>query len=311
MRYCGHPIILIKKVVNVGELVAEIGRVIVGGYYDYQELRKANMNRIRDIIRRRNEGIPADKPEDKKPDSEKSYGSKYNDKNIGKLLRQMVAEGKLTEAEREYIEKAYDAFMKAKQLEAIYKRLMDSYLRKEPIWWEWLRHIKGISTVLGASLIKHFGYCEKFPRISSLWRYCGLHVVDGKAPRRERGKKIDFNPKMRTLAWKIGDSFIKQRTMPYRMIYDQEKARQLRLIENGAPNAPQNRLHADLRARRKMVKIFLAHYWLVGRRLKGLPLTKPYAHDKLGHNHFIEPPLWDKITEVSKHYVNEQSQFRS
>jgi len=99
--------------------------------------------------------------------------------------------------------------------------------------------------------------------------------------------------------WKIGDSFVKQRTQPYRDIYDSEKNRQLHLMENEAENAPKNKLHADLRARRKMVKIFLQHYYLVSRTLKGIEVTKPYPHDRMGHKHFIPPPLCPfKVDEI-------------
>ena len=44
---------------------------------------------------------------------------------------------------------------------------------------------------------------------------------------------------------------------------------------------------------RKMVKIFLQHYWLKCREIKGLPTGKPYAIDKLDHTTFIEP-FYDK-----------------
>jgi len=36
--------------------------------------------------------------------------------------------------------------------------------------------------------------------------------------------------------------------------------------------------HVDYRARRKMVKRFLADFWVVWRRFEGLPVSKPYAH---------------------------------
>jgi len=173
------------------------------------------------------------------------------------------------------------------------------FVNNEPIYTEFLQHVKGISGVLSANLIKYFGYCEKAPHISSLWKYSGLAVVDGEAPKLRHGKKIDFNPKCRTLAWKIGDSFIKQRTPIYRKIYDAEKKRQLYLLEKQPPkkskpesasepsktrkpsfkseppsqsnpsriSVPKNKMHVELRARRKMVKIFLANYWQASKEL--------------------------------------------
>ncbi len=41
--------------------------------------------------------------------------------------------------------------------------------------------------------------------------------------------------------------------------------------------------HIDYRARRKMVKRFLLDFWLVWRRLEGLPTSEPYAIAILKH----------------------------
>lgn len=47
--------------------------------------------------------------------------------------------------------------------------------------------------------------------------------------------------------------------------------------------------HLHNMALEKMVKLFLACLWLVWREAEGLPITKPYAIDRLGHNSFIDP----------------------
>lgn len=51
---------------------------------------------------------------------------------------------------------------------------------------------------------------------------------------------------------------------------------------------PDGRL--DLRARRYAVKLFLAHYHEVGRKLKGLDVPAPYPLAHQGHTHRIDPP---------------------
>ena len=268
------------------EIVFHLGKIAVDGYYDYQEIRISQRNRIRDIIRRKIEGIPLDKPEEKKED--KTFEKKYNDKNIPFLFKQLKNEGKITDWEMEYLERLWQLANETEKIEKKYRMLMEQYISKEPIWYMWLSKIKGISLVLASNLIKNFGYCEKYRYVSSLWRHCGLDPEGARGWR--HGEKIHYNPRLKTLAWKIADSFVKQRTQPYRGIYDNEKQRQISLMENGAENKPQNLKHADLRARRKMVKVFLQHYFVVARFLKNLPLTKPYAFDKLGHSHYIPPP---------------------
>jgi hypothetical protein len=227
-----------------------------------------------------------DKPEEKK--EQKQYTKKYTDDQIKKYLRKLLSEEKITEYEYNYLLHVIKLAVETEKTENQYKQLMMRYIEHEPIWTEWLQHIKGISTILTSNLIKTFGYCENFKYVSSIWRYCGLDPEGAKG--RRHGEKIHYNPKAKTLSWKIADSFIKQRTQPYRQIYDNEKQRQLTLMEQEADNAPKNKLHADLRARRKMVKIFYQHYYVVARTLKGMTVTKPYQHTKLGHTQLIPPP---------------------
>ena len=51
--------------------------------------------------------------------------------------------------------------------------------------------------------------------------------------------------------------------------------------------------HLDAMAVRKMIKLFLACLWLVWREAEGLPGTKPYAIDRLGHSKVISP--WEMV----------------
>lgn len=273
---------------NADEVIRQLGRIAVGGYYDHQQIRTSHMNRIRDVLRKRNEGIPFDQTEEKK--EKKAYDKAYSDKNIEKLLDKMLEEKKLSQEEYDYIKGVFETAKMSKKLETSYTPLMTRYIKTQPIW-EWLNKVKGIGSILASNVLYKFGHCETYRQVSSLWKHCGLHVQeDGTAPKRQRGVKLDFDLKLRTLCWKIADSFVKQRSQPYRRIYDAEKRRQLSLMENDAPNKPVSLLHADLRARRKMVKIFLSHYWSISRRLVGLPITKPYAFEKLGHKSYIPPP---------------------
>lgn len=51
--------------------------------------------------------------------------------------------------------------------------------------------------------------------------------------------------------------------------------------------------HIHNMALKKMIKLFQAGLWLVWREAEGLPVTKPYAIEKLGHNSFIDP--WEMV----------------
>jgi len=49
------------------------------------------------------------------------------------------------------------------------------------------------------------------------------------------------------------------------------------------PKNPPCREHINNRARRKMVKQFIADLWVKWRKLEGLPVSEPYAVAILGH----------------------------
>ena len=288
------------------KVIRQIGRILIEEFEGFQELRKAGMSRIRMLAYRIDKDIDLDIPQGKKEDEEKAMGKEYNDKIILKKIEEL--KDKLNDEELIMLRNILVTTITLKDYENSCKPLMDAYLTKEPIWVEFLEHIKGISTVLGANLLKWLGYCDqrdengedRCPHVSSLWRWCGLDVVNGKAPKRKTGEKIHYNPKLRVLCWKIADSFVKQRTHPYRDIYDKEKEVQNRreydkgyLLNKYGGSYEHDDIHitkghAENRARRKMVKIFLERYWIKARTLKNLPISKPYVISKLGHKHYVE-----------------------
>jgi hypothetical protein len=100
--------------------------------------------------------------------------------------------------------------------------------------------------------------------------------------RRRAGELSDFNPRLKTHAWKIGESFVKNKGA-YRAMYDRFKA------EEKAKNPDLTDGHIHARAKRKTVKLFLSHYWLIARKQAGLDTRSPYAIDHLEHQHFIGP----------------------
>ncbi len=296
------------------KIKAELGRMIAGSFYDHQEVRITEFNRIRDIIRRRMEGIPLVGSVEEKKEDEEKFKEKFIDKLIPEYLKKLSEEGKISDEEKFYIERILEVQKNAEKYEVEYKKLMMEFVESEIIYKEFLEKIKGISGILSANLIKEFGYCENAKYISSLWKYCGMHVnEEGQAPVRKKGEKLEFNAKLRTMVWKISDSFVKQRTPFYRDIYDKEKKKQVGLMENALesftkeeqkkvkkitkkqekrdlfdkynPRAPVSLMNADLRARRKTVKIFLAHYWQACKELTKQEIISPYAEDKLNHKH--------------------------
>ena len=98
-----------------------------------------------------------------------------------------------------------------------------------------------------------------------------------------RGDEIpDWNKNARVLAFKIADSFIKHECFGQRL-YKQFYAEEL---NKGKPKGK-----AYMTARRKVVKIFLANYWINARKAVGLPTRVPYVQEYLKHTDIIEWPI--------------------
>lgn len=273
------------------------------------------MNRVRDIIRKRNEDIPFDEVEEEK--DEQDFDAKYQDDNLADLVEEMRDEGKLTAHEQEYLSEMLEAAEVSAQAEKRYQSVM-KITTSEPIYVEWLENVYGVSHTLTARLLHRFGYCEDFPTVSKLWSYSGL----APGQERTRGEKLGYDPQAKTLAWLVADRMIMQgeRSRYKAEFYDPYKQKQVNRMEASectycgegvAEHAPSDpceewqkfededamdlsgfalgdrhpdnatpawsRGHADNRARRYLAKQFLSHYWTIARDLMGLDTPDMYV----------------------------------
>ena len=227
-------------------------RILVETYYDVQSVRMQMQNRIRAAMQR----------------------------------------GELSEAGAKVLQDWLDEHA-AKQ-ESSLKCMVQKQIKDEPLWTGWLEGVSGVGPCIGGGLMAWLGDCSKFDTVSKAWAYSGMHVVDGQAPKRARGEKANWNPTMRTLCWKAGKSFVMVGN-GYRAIYDAEKARLRGLYpepvehdpprkkKDGTPLLKFSDGHVDAMARRKTVKVFLAHYWQRAREMAGLPTRAVYCVEHLGH----------------------------
>lgn len=307
----------------------ELGRSLTNLNYDFQDFHLKFMNRIRDIVRKINEGIAFDEVEEKK--EQKDYSKKYGDRNLLPIMESLLKMGKINKAEFDYFYECFaiiqgstiNKMIKCKhcnkrsknelktggilEVEKYCQNLIKEFVQVEPIYKRFLSKIKGIGPIISANLIRRFGYCERFDTVSKLWAYTGNNVdKDGKAPKREKGKVLGFNSRLRAFTWNISDALLKLNKGYYRKLYDQEKEKQLnREYEAGYLHKkyPQKRKggtyiypetatklilgHAHNRALRKVRKRFLSHYWEASRELIGKPCRRTYVEGVLHHSHII------------------------
>jgi hypothetical protein len=199
-------------------------------------------------------------------------------------------------------------------LEQQIKRALDAYT-DSLVPAVWAKSIVGIGPIIAAGLAAHIDI-SKAPTVGHIWRFAGLDPT----VRWEKGQKRPWNASLKTLTWKIGESFVKVSGHEkdfYGKLYLERKARELARNEAGelavqaaeklerfkigkstdafkaydAGRLPPGHLHA--RAKRWTVKLFLAHYHAVAYRAHfGTDAPKPYVLSQLQHGHEISAPNW-------------------
>lgn len=200
------------------------------------------------------------------------------------------------------------------QLEAQIKRALDSYSDSQ-VPGLWAKSVVGIGPVISAGLLAHIDI-TKAPTAGHIWSFAGLNPkVEWK-----KGQKRPWNAALKTLAWKIGESFVKvsgNDNDVYGKLYLQRKAIEQAKNEAGAYGEQAKSIlskknfrddthakkaylegklppaHIHARAKRWAVKIFLAHYHAVAYEnyyQKDAPVPYIIAHGE--HVHLIPPPNW-------------------
>ena len=177
---------------------------------------------------------------------------------------------------------------------------------------KWMRSQKGIGPVIAAGFLAHLDI-TKAETAGAFWSFAGLDPTKVW----EKGKKRPWNAQLKTLCWKLGESFVKvsgHEDATYGRLYKERKLLETERNERGefAEQAKaklekfkigkdtdaykaysQGKLppaHIHARATRFAVKIFVSHlhekmYW--DHHGKAPPL--PFAISILGHAHKIEP----------------------
>lgn len=197
-------------------------------------------------------------------------------------------------------------------LEQQVKRALDAYSAHHPCG-AWMREQKGVGPVIAAGLLAHIDI-YRAPTVGHIWSFAGLN------PKAvwKKGQKRPWNADLKTLCWKLGESFVKVSARDdafYGKLYVERKAQETERNAKGdyAEQAAQilatknigketetyghltkGRLspaHIHARAKRYAVKLFLAHlHEVMYEKIIGEkpPLPYPIAH--MGHAHRIERP---------------------
>lgn len=212
------------------------------------------------------------------------------------------------------------------------QKALDSYSNSTPVG-QWARSICGIGPVIAAGLLAHIDI-SKAPTVGHIWSYSGIsgpkHDYEGRPtdyngrPTKlqlwTKGQKRPWNAELKTLCYKISDSFVKVSNNPndvYGKIYAARKVLEIQRNEAGefktqaAAKLANYKIgkdteaygyysigklppaHIDARARRYAVKLFLSHlHYVMYECYYGVPPPTPYILTKGNHAHFMAPPNW-------------------
>ena len=199
-----------------------------------------------------------------------------------------------------------------RRLENNIKSALGIYAKASPVG-RWSLSVTGIGPVISAGLLSHIDITGR-PTAGHIWRFAGLD------PTVEWGKKEKrpWNAQLKTLCWKIGESFVKvsgKESDFYGKVWRARKESEEQKNERGdfADQAklklekfkigkdtkayksysrgklPDGHIHA--RAKRYAVKLLLSHWHYVAySEMYGEPPPKPYIIAIGGHAHFVSPP---------------------
>ena len=194
------------------------------------------------------------------------------------------------------------------ELENKIKRTLEIYAKHNRVG-QWSLSITGIGPVIAAGLLAHIDI-TRAPTVGHIWRYAGQDPTCIW----EKGQKRPWNASLKTLCWKIGESFVKvsgNKRDIYGQYYLQRKEQEIIKNENlefkdqadvkvkkvgksteayksySIGKLPKGHIHA--RAKRYAVKLFLSHWHEVAYRehFKAEP-PLPYPISILGHAHHIK-----------------------
>lgn len=96
---------------------------------------------------------------------------------------------------------------------------------------KWALNVCGIGPVISAGLLAHIDI-NKAPTVGHIWAFAGLDPTK----KWEKGQKRPWNPALKTLCWKIGESFVKvsgNEKAFYGKLYIERKLQEIERNDNG------------------------------------------------------------------------------
>ncbi len=169
------------------------------------------------------------------------------------------------------VEELLDMKARFAAIEKDYEKRVRDELKEIPVAKTLLKGY-GAGPLVIAHILQVFDI-RKGATVSSLWKFFGYTPQDSAGA---KGRNPGRGQLRAPLYASLSISLIRKDS-PYRATYDAHKARVAeRTGKSGHGQALQ-----------RTIKLWLSHLWDTWRRAEGLEVTVPYAHNHLGHDHFI------------------------
>ena len=197
------------------------------------------------------------------------------------------------------------------QLEKAELKNIERLCKTEKIY-KWLRAQKGIGPTMCGVIMSEIDI-ERAETVSAVWKFTGLDVQNGKAPRPTKGQKLTYNAWLRTKVVGVAADCRIKAGSPWRQFYDdyklrkqsmsmdecmgcegtgkakkgENKGKKCKNCKGKGKNAPwgESDGHRHRASIRYMMKMFLAALWKEWRELEELEVKAPYAEAVLGRVH--------------------------
>jgi len=302
----------------------EIDKLLVREFYERQESRKEQFNRLVCFLRDNLDKQFVLEQLGKKEEEVAEPFAEYAKKIIsGKIERPEILP-------EDYLEIVRETF----KLEAMYRAAIKRRVQNLPLYTRYHKYVKGVGELLSFGIYAFFAPIDRFPHVSNFYSYgglglelrckkCGKRCFEDEAKRQEFIEKVkkrkikkkkpeDFickckepEPEWVPQKKRAGDvclfnpwlkGFLRYRLGVLGLLMSRgwyfQKCREFkeRELAKGYSKG-----HAQNRAERKMVKLFLCHTYIAWRHLEGLQVEPHYgaAH---GFHEFI-PPIVDNLPD--------------
>lgn len=281
-------------------------RFLVDAYYQMQASRIRNDNQVRSMMADKAEAAG----EAVDPDEKDAQEPVLDAAETGEKPRVRVKAVKVPRNKEPHGVLEWLALQNA-TLEKQIQVSLDVYTMHDPIG-QWMRAIIGIGPVIAAGFLAHLDVTDR-PTAGAFWRFAGLDPT----VRWEKGQKRPWNAALKTLCWKLGESFVKvsgNEKSLYGALYKSRKELDTKRNEAGDfAAAAADKLarfkigkdtdaykaysvgklppaHVHARAKRFAVKMFISHlHHMMYVAKYGTNPPRPFAIEILGHAHYVRP----------------------